>query len=260
MEETKVILPRQKIGPSHQNPKNLIIFSKPKVGKTELAAGLDNALLLDLESGSDYISAMKVKASSIKEIKAIGLSIREEIEKTEKYPYTYVIVDTITALEDLCIDYAELLYSQSPEGKSWFTSTEGGKARYGNILNMPNGAGYKWHRDAYMKAIDYIQTWAPNIIQLGHVKDIKLDKAGSEFSAADLDLTGKLKRIACSRSDSIGYLYRKGHQNVISFITSEDVLCGARPAHLSGKEIILSEKNDDGTFTYHWDKIYLPKK
>lgn len=255
----EVVLPREKIGPISHNPRNLIIFSKPKVGKTELAAGLPNALLLDLENGSDFISAMKMKASSIKEIKAIGETIKKEIDETEKYPYEYVVIDTVTALEDICVDYAEIIYSQSPEGSKWFAEG-GGKEKYGNILNMPNGAGYKWHRDAYTKAVDYISTWAPNIIQLGHVKDIKLDKAGSEFSAADLDLTGKLKRIACSRSDSIGYLYRKGNKNIISFLTSEDVLAGARPAHLSGKEIILSEKNEDGSFTYHWDRIYLPKK
>ncbi len=246
-----IVLPKEKVAPSHRNPKNLIIFSKPKVGKTELAAGLEGALLLDLENGSDYISAMKLKASSIHDIKEIG----EEI-KAQNYPYKYIIVDTITALEDICIEYAEILYSKSPMGVNWFKDG-GGKDKYGNILNMPEGAGYKWHRDAYMKAIDFIQSWAPNIIQLGHVKDIKLDKMGSEFSATDLDLTGKLKRIACSKSDSIGYLYRKGNKNYISFRTSDEVLCGARPEHLSNKEFILSEKNQDGTFTFNWDQIYV---
>lgn len=249
---SEVVLPMTRSGPTHRNPKNLILFSKPKVGKSVLAAGLDNALLLDLENGSDYISAMKLKAGTIQEIRAIGEKIREA-----GYPYKYVVVDTITALEDICIDYAEHLYAKSPQGANWFTAADKGKAKYGNILNMPEGAGYKWHRDAYNKAIEYIQSWAPNIIQLGHVKDIKLDKIGTEFSAMDLDLTGKLKRIACSKSDSIGYLYRKGNKNIVSFITTDEILCGARPEHLSNKEIVLSEKGDDGTFVFHWDEIYI---
>lgn len=254
MDGTEIVLPLEPLPATIRNPRNMIIFSKPKVGKTQLAAGLDKSLILDLESGADFIAARKIKAKTIQEIKAIGDAIKEA-----GYPYEYVFIDTITALEDICIDYGEMLYAKSPQGKSWFESTSGpsGKEKYGNILGMPEGAGYRWHRQAYEKAIEFIQTWAPNIIQLGHVKDIKLDKMGAEFNALDLDLTGKLKRIACSKSDTIGYLYRKGNKNLISFITSDEVLCGARPPHLGGTEFVLSEKNSDGTFTFHWDKIYL---
>ena len=248
----------EKVPASHHNPKNLIIFSKPKTGKTSLLAGLEGALILDLEDGSDFVDAVKIKARSIADIRAIGKAIKEA-----GYPYKYIGIDTITALEDMAIDYAEEIYAKTPMGKGWFEATRdgerSGKEKYGNILNMPEGAGYKWHREAYQKVLDYIMTWAPNIIQLGHVKDIKLEKSGAEFNAMDLDITGKLKRIVTSKSDSIGYLYRKGNKNVLSFITSDEVLCGSRPMHLSNKEIILSERAEDGTLTLHWDRIYINK-
>jgi len=129
----ELILPMGKLMAEVKSPKNLIIFSKPKVGKTTLLANLDNCLLVDLEDGSDYVSAMKVKARSIDDIKKIGKAIKDA-----EYPYKYVALDTITALEEMCIPLAEEMYSKSSMGKNWFTE---GKPKYGTILNMPNGAG-----------------------------------------------------------------------------------------------------------------------
>lgn len=239
----------KKVSAETKSPKNLIIFSKPKVGKTTLLAELENCLILDLEDGTDYVDAIKLKARSIDDIRAIGKAIKEA-----EYPYKYVAVDTITALEEMCIPFAEELYSKSSMGKNWFTE---GKPKYGTILNMPNGAGYPWLREAFTKVIDYIKTWAPRVILVGHVKDVVLEKNGSEVNALDLDLTGKLKRITSSQSDAIGYLYRKGNKNILSFKTSDEISCGARPEHLRNQEMILSELGEDNKVTINWNKIYI---
>lgn len=254
----EIKLPTQKVKAAHQSPKNLIMFSKPKVGKTELLAGLEGCLILDLEKGSDYVDAMKIQANSVEEIKAIG----EEIKKAG-HPYQYIAVDTITALEQICVPYAEILYAKTSMGKNWFKKTkegklakESGKATYGNILNLPNGAGYSYLRQAMTNIIEYIKTLAPRIILVGHIKDVLLEKSGGEFTSSDLDLTGKIKRIVSSQSDAIGYLFRKGNQNILSFKTTDEVSCGARPDHLRNAEVVVSEMTDKGLVT-HWDKIYI---
>jgi hypothetical protein len=245
MEDIK--LPTSKIKAEEHNPKNLIIFSKPKVGKTELLAGLPDCLIMDLENGTDYVDAMKIKISSVRELKAVG----EAIIKAGK-PYKYIAVDTITALEDVCLPYAEELYSKTSMGKNWFSE---GKPKYTSLLNLPNGAGYPWLREAFTKVIDYVKTLAPYIILVGHVKDTMLEKNGAEVNVLDLDLTGKLKRISTSNSDAIGYLYRKGKQNILSFKTTDEISCGARPVHLRDQEIVVSEMTDKGLVTY-WDKVF----
>lgn len=245
---SKITLPTKKVSAAQQSPKNLIVFSKPKVGKTSLFSHLDNCLILDLESGTDYIDALKIQAKSVEEIKEIGEAIIAQGK-----PYKYIAVDTITALEEMCVPYAEIIYSRTSMGKYWFTKH---KAEYGSILNMPNGAGYPYLREAFTKVIEYIKTWASRIILIGHIKDVMLEKAGADFSSMDLDLTGKLKRITSSQSDAIGYLYRKGNQNILSFKTTDEVACGARPEHLRNKEIVISEMTDKGLATY-WDKVYI---
>ena len=255
---SEIVLPKKKSAALHKSPKNLIIFSKPKVGKTSLLADLDDCLIIDLEKGADYVDAMKINANSIEDIKAIG----EQIKK-EGNPYKYIALDTITALEEMCIPYAETIYSRTTVGKNWFKTTpegnlasDSGKAIYGNILQMPNGAGYPYLREAFTRVIEYIKTLAPRILLIGHIKDTLLEKAGGEFNSLDLDLTGKLKRITTAQSDAIGYLYRKGNKNILSFKTSDEVTCGARPEHLRNEEIVISELVDGKLVTY-WDKIFI---
>lgn len=255
---SKIVLPKVKVSAETKSPKNLIIFSKPKVGKTSLIAELPDCLILDLESGSDYVDALKLKATSVDEIRQIGEAIKEA-----GFPYKYIAVDTITALETMCIKEAERMYMGTPMGSGWIKKTPDGKIdasslklKYGSILNLPNGQGYGYLRDAIVKVIEYIKTLAPRVILLGHVKDAQLEKTGTEVNSMDLDLTGKIKRIVSSQSDAIGYLYRKGNENVLTFKTKDDVACGARPMHLRNQEIVLSEMTDE-EFKTNWNLIYI---
>jgi hypothetical protein len=251
-----ITLPTQKVQATSKSPRDIIIFSKPKVGKTELVALLDDCLIIDLESGTNYVNAMKVEAKTLQDIKDIG----EEIKKNN-YPYKYIAIDTITELESMVTPYAEQIYSNTPMGKNWFTSKDGGKAKYKSILNLPDGAGYQYLRLAFVDITKYIKTLAPRVIFLGHIKDTLLNKEGVDFTSSDLDLTGKIKRITTSNSDAIGYLRRKGNQNILSFKTSDEIACGARPEHLRNKEIVISEILNQGTpeeqLVAYWDKIYI---
>ncbi len=103
-------LPTKKVLATRANPKRLVIYSKPKAGKTSALALLDNCLLLDFEKGSDYVDAIKLKIDSLQTLKEVGA----EIVKAGK-PYKYIAVDTVTALEELCLGYAKALYMDTPE-------------------------------------------------------------------------------------------------------------------------------------------------
>ena len=258
--EEEIILPTKPRGALTKSPTNLMIFSKPKVGKTSLVAQLPNWLILDLEpTGSDYVECMSIKADSVEKIAEIMKQI-----KLQDYPYDGIIIDTVTVLEDMCVPYAEKLYARTSMGVNWFKRTEegtwhpeSGKAQYGSVLNLPKGAGYGYLRQAFEKMIGLIESSAKRTILLCHVKDSVIDnKDKSEVNSLDIDLTGKLKRITCSNSDAIGYLYRKGNQNILSFITKEEVVCGARPLHLHNSEFVISEMNDDVLSTF-WGRIYI---
>jgi hypothetical protein len=238
-------LPISKTKATLTDPGKLIIYSKPKTGKTSLLAELENNLIIDLENGTQYYDALKVNINSVQEL----MDLIKAIIAAGK-PYKYITLDTLTKLEDLALPYALTLYKQTPMGKS-FTGT--------NVLDLPNGAGYKYLRDAMTNLLNAIYKCADRIILLGHLKTTNIEKNGKEVSARELDLTGKIKSMVSADVDAIGLLYRgEDSKNILSFKTTDDVICGARPTHLKDQEIVISELVD-GKFVTHWDKIYNQK-
>jgi hypothetical protein len=238
-------LPTSKTKATLTDPGKLIIYSKPKTGKTSLLAELENNLIIDLENGTQYYDALKVNINSVQELMDLIKSII-----AAGRPYKYITLDTLTKLEDLALPYALTLYKQTPMGKS-FTGL--------NVLDLPNGAGYKYLRDAMTNLLNAIYKCADRVILLGHLKTTNIEKNGKEVSAKELDLTGKIKSMVSADVDAIGLLYRgEDNKNILSFKTTDDVICGARPVHLKDQEIIISELID-GKFITHWDKIYNQK-
>jgi hypothetical protein len=187
---------------------------------------------------------MRVKIHNIRELKEYGEKIKEA-----NYPYNYIVIDTVTALEEICLPYALDLYKQTPMGKTFSGD---------NVLSLPNGAGYYYLREAFSKALTYIESLSPNLIILGHLLDKVIEVKGKEVNASDIDLTGKLKRITCQDSDAIGYLYRDGNNTMLNFNASDTITCGARPAHLKGQNILLATSNDQGEIVEtYWNKIFI---
>lgn len=105
-----IVLPTSKIKAGQTNPKRLLVYSKPKTGKTTAFAGLEGNLILDLENGSDYVDAMKVKVNSLQELLDTGKAIKEAGK-----PYKYVTIDTVTALETMIMPLAVKLYKNTPK-------------------------------------------------------------------------------------------------------------------------------------------------
>lgn len=114
-----IVLPKEKVKAKVENPRFLILFGKPKAGKTTLAAALDNNLIIDLEGGSEFLEALAVQARSVKDLGDIANAIREIKKETGKYPYKYITIDNATRLEEMCMSFAIQLYKATPMGKKY---------------------------------------------------------------------------------------------------------------------------------------------
>lgn len=261
-----ITLPTQKVNAITGNPKTLVIFSKPKVGKTTLLSQLDNCLIIDTENGSDYVSALKVKVHSVDELRELCT----EIIKAGK-PYKYIAIDTLTSLEEMCKPYAEQLYMSTSMGKTWivYKEDENGKKvidieksqkpKIGDILNLAQGGGYLYLRKAVTTCLGWLKMACDNNILVCHLKEKLWNDNGLERSSNDLQLTGLIKSIVTRTCDSIGYMHRVGKKNMISFVMTDDEGSGSRIEHLSNKDIFISEFDDQGNYITHWDLIYKPE-
>ena len=242
-----LVLPTSKIPAVSTNPKFLIIYGRPKAGKTSCLAQLDNNLIIDLEGGSQFIDAMAVQARSVNELGEIAQAIRAKNKEVGHNFYKHITIDNATRLEEMCLSYAKLLYMQSPVGKNY---------KGDDIRTLPNGSGYMYLRQAVRKVIDMFRELCDEFILVGHVKDVQIEQNGEELSQMALDLVGKLGSIVCGEADAVGYLYRKGNETHISFKGGDGTIKEARAPHLRGQDIVIATGNEDGTITTYWNKIY----
>lgn len=245
-----IVLPKEKIQAKVENPRFLIIFGKPKSGKTTLASKLENNLIIDLEGGSEFLVALSIQARSIKDLGEIATAIKEEIKQTGKKPYKYITLDNATRLEEICLSYAVQLYKATPMGKN-YNGTD--------VRTLPNGAGYLYLQQAVRKVIDMFRDLCDNFILIGHLKDKMINKEGEELSEMSLDLVGKLANIICGEADAVGYVYRKKNETHISFEGGDNSVREARAPHLRGKNIVIAESDENNNISVYWNKIYLPE-
>ncbi len=242
-----LVLPTSKIPAVSVNPKFLIIYGRPKAGKTSCLAQLESNLIIDLEGGSQFIDAMAVQARTVNELGEIAQAIRAKNKEVGHNFYKHITIDNATRLEEICLSYAKLLYTQTPMGKNY---------KGDDVRTLPNGSGYMFIRQAVRKVIDMFKDLCDEFILVGHVKDVQIEQNGEELSEMALDLVGKLSAIVCGEADAVGYLYRKGNETHISFKGGDGTIKEARAPHLRGQDIIIATGNEDGTITTYWDKIY----
>jgi len=257
MSETNtLVLPTEKVLRLTNSPENMIIYSKPKVGKTTQLAALENNLIIDLEKGTNKIDALKVQANSLTELH----QVIQAIHKSE-HKYDYVSIDTISRLEEWCEWDATAVYMKSPMGKKFnrkvdeydnLVIDEFGKSSvlprkaWKSCLTLPKGAGYMYLRNSFKKWLFMLMDLAPRVIFVAHLKDSSAEINGKEVATKDLALTGMLKTITAGMVDAIGYVYWEGEDLKISFRSQNGVEANARCEHL---------KNT--TMDFDWNAIYI---
>ena len=245
-----LILPTERIPAVSVNPKFLILYGRPKAGKTSSLAQLENNLIIDLEGGSTFIDAMAIQCRTINDLGEAAQAIRAKNEEVGHAFYKHITIDNATRLEEICLSYAATLYRQSPVGKNWKGT---------DVRTLSNGSGYLYIREAVRKVIDMFKDLCDEFILVGHVKDVQIENNGEELSEMALDLVGKLSAIICGEADAVGFMYRKGNQTIINFNSGDDTTKGARAPHLREQKIVLAESDENNNLTFHWDKIYLPE-
>lgn len=104
-----ITLPTDKVPATSTDPKMLVLYGKPKAGKTSCLAQLPNNLIVDLEGGSTYMDALAVQARSVGDLGEIAQAIRAKNAEVGHSFYRYITIDNATRLEEICLPYAATL-------------------------------------------------------------------------------------------------------------------------------------------------------
>lgn len=252
--ETSIVLPTAISKADRVNAQNMVLFGLAKTGKTTALGQLPNCLLIDVEDGSGFIDAVKMKipeglgpVARFQWLKDVAKQIR-----VAGKPYDYVAIDTFSMIDEWSEWVGTYRYMQSGQGKSFNRYNDkdhpNEKAKWGSMLppdhpdyesvhTLPQGYGYRWSRQ---EVLDMYETLAGLgricTIFVCHVADksIVSKLSNQEVVTRDLALTGKVKDILTRKVDAIGYLYNTDGEAHISFEGNEEKIGGNRAKHLAG--------------------------
>ena len=211
-----------------QDPKVMLLYGAPKVGKTTALSQLEDCLILDTEQGANmldgYIEQVDTREDLIVLLK----------EAQEGHSYKYVAIDTIDKIAE------------------WAEESVCKEESVDAIQDLAYGKGFGMVREKVLNTIRIMKKIFPHVIVIGHRKWARaIVDSKAIVEPESLDLTGKLKNMLMADCDAVGYVYRDDEKGklMVSFKASEALEAGSRSPHLRGKEIELK-----------WNNIYKEKK
>lgn len=240
-------------------PTLLILFSRPKCGKTTTLANLTGNYIIDLENSTSNIkefTGINIKKESLLQGKSKLAILKEVFDQLKVLKPQRITIDSVSELEEWLKDYATILYKRSPmgakfEGKSIWTDLKDGRIAW----------------DFLRKAWDEVLGWADGccetLILVGHLKDSTVVKDDEVINVLDIKIQGAQKTLLAGRASAMGYMYRdpKTNINYLDFgISQHNIATGSRLSHLANKKFKISELNTEGNLTTNWDDIFIHTK
>lgn len=151
-------LPTERRPVQQYNPRLMVLFGKPKSGKSTIMAAIDDNLIVDLEDGYRSLSVMCVQARNYNDFIEIRDALRKKMGSPDNPPaYKFITIDNASRLEEMALSRAAQLYRNTPMGSSWGLLKDpknpmmNAKDKFGkpipdpkaDVRILPNGSGYK---------------------------------------------------------------------------------------------------------------------
>ena len=205
-----------------QNPKTMLLYGAPKVGKTTALSQLEDCLIIDTEGGANMVEGYIETVNSREDL----IKLLEEAKKGHEFKY--VALDTI----DKIAIWAEKAICEQENVTA--------------IADLAFGKGFGMVREKVLNTVNILKEIFPHVIIIGHRKWAKaVVDSKAIVEPESLDLTGKLKNMLMADCDAIGYVYRNEENSklMVTFQANEALEAGSRSPHLRGKEIELTWNN-----------------
>ena len=215
-----------------QNPKTMLLYGAPKVGKTTALSQLEDCLIIDTENGANMVDGYIETVSNREEL----ISLLQEAK--EGHEYKYAAIDTI----DKIAIWAEKAICEQENVTA--------------IADLAFGKGFGMVREKVLNTVNILKEIFPHVIIIGHRKWAKaVVDSKAIVEPESLDLTGKLKNMLMADCDAIGYVYRtaaylratmgdeENSKLMVTFQANEALEAGSRSPHLRGKDVELKWNN-----------------
>ena len=211
-----------------KNPKTMLLYGAPKVGKTTALSQLKDCLIIDTEGGANMIEGYIESVNNRDEL----IELLKEAQAGHNYDY--VAIDTIDKIA------------------TWAETAVCAEENVSAVQDLAFGKGFAMVREKVLNTVKILKEIFPHVIIVGHRKWARaVVDSKAIVEPESLDLTGKLKNMLMADCDAIGYVYRNEENSklMITFKSNDALEAGSRSPHLRGKEIELK-----------WNLIYKESK
>lgn len=189
----------------------VVIFAQEKMGKTTLAAGSPDTLLVPLEIGYDSVNVAKTPMIQTWNDLLILLNEIIASAQTGTFPYKSIIFDSATALERMIHEATLMRDSAYGKGNSRAVTMESALGGYGKAYTYANELF-----DIFLKYCDQLAVYGNiNIIVTCHAFAAKVvDPQSGEYDSWDILLhspknnkTYGKREMITQWADVLGFLY-----------------------------------------------------
>ena len=161
----------------------VLIYGKPKIGKSTFCSKIDDALFIATEAGLNYLEVAKVNCTSWESF----LEICAELAQGE-HKYKVIIIDTIDNLVDYCSEYVckreKINHPADYDyGRGWSMVTRELKVKLSKLANLPYG-----------------------LIMVGHSKTEEVSSRTAKYSKDTITVTGGNRAVILNMTDMILYV------------------------------------------------------
>ena len=211
-----------------ENPKVMLLYGAPKVGKTTALSQLKDCLIIDTEGGANMIEGYVESVNNREEL------IKVLKEAQDGHEYKYVAIDTIDKIA------------------TWAENAVCAEENVSAVQDLAFGKGFGMVREKVLNTVKILKEIFPHVIIVGHRKWARaVVDSKAIVEPESLDLTGKLKNMLMADCDAIGYVYRDEEKGnlMVTFQSNDALEAGSRSPHLKGKELELK-----------WNLIYKGEK
>ena len=240
----EILLPEEVAIAKGTDPRDLVIISIPKMGKSEILGALSrerNALILDLEKGGyDYINARKISTydsqdQDIYDSYLNYIKYRNALYRN-KGKYDFLIIDNLTELDALSEIGGTFAYMDTVIGKN-YNRDEKTKQKldyrdpdFRLVHTLPEGYGYQHTRKWFLDQIEIFRQIAPYRIYAAHLVDKYIKDDGKEtVIGAEIALTGRLKNIFAAKVTSLCKLVADENERYLNFdVQNDSIVAGSR--------------------------------
>jgi hypothetical protein len=263
-----------------QSPRNLVVISFPKMGKTDTMVNVPNILIGDCEGGTDYYAADNIanlttydgteEFRSLKDGTVVPMGIFQTVDELKKannmseYWKLYAnfietkgderevlhkeVVAFIQTMKFPIFALDTLTHLQDLINKAALVdyNTQFGTKKT-NIKRVDDYSGSQYVRRTLHGVKKFIENnAAPFIIYTGHIKEKKkiLNKGQEEVSAADMALEGTLGTIFTAKADANCVFYRNDKGCFLDFKKKDETDLDSRPQHLADRVIKIADVHE----------------